>query len=70
MHCSSKICKSDSQHPLCSFGCESVRSDRKYRRMLNHKGSTSNDVYTVYSGYIELSNKNNKAFRGFEKQGI
>lgn len=70
MHCSTKICKADSHHPLCSFGCEATPSDRKHRRMLNHKGYASDDdVYTVSSGFIELNKPSNKAAIEFEKQG-
>ena len=54
MHCASTICKTDSKHPKCQFGCEAIPSDRKSRRKLNHKESISNEVFTVSSGFIEI----------------
>ena len=54
MHCTSTLCKRDSTHPVCQFGCEHAPSDRKSRRRFNHKETISNEIYTVSSGFIEM----------------
>ena len=58
LHCTSTLCKVNSRHPICEFGCEHALSDRKSRRRFDHKEFVSNEIYTVSSGFIEVDSAN------------
>ena len=58
LHCTSTLCKANSRHPICEFGCEHALSDRKSRRRFYHKEIVSNEIYTVSSGFIEVDSAN------------
>ena len=70
MHCTSTICKADSKHPVCEFGCEHAHSDRKNRRRLDYKEKAPNEIYTVTSGFIEFNNGDDGLLNSVELTGI
>ncbi|XP_066915334.1 uncharacterized protein [Clytia hemisphaerica] len=70
MHCTSTICKADSKHPVCEFGCEPAQTDRKNRRRLDHKEKAPNEIYTVTSGFIEFNHGDDNFLNSVELAAV